>query len=136
MRNHGASPHSSAMDYDSMAADVERTLRSFTHSKSCTLMGHSMGGRVAMKVASMYPDLVDKLIVVDVSPESGKPEAAELMSDYLDVMLELNHANLRTRIEAEKYVASRVEVIALYDFVRKSNRVNMIILNNSLEIIF
>jgi pimeloyl-ACP methyl ester carboxylesterase len=67
LRNHGASPHHPLMDYPSMAADLLRFIE--THElKAPSLLGHSMGGKVAMWFALNHPERVDKLIVADIAP--------------------------------------------------------------------
>ncbi|XP_022666957.1 protein ABHD11-like isoform X2 [Varroa jacobsoni] len=66
-RNHGDSPHSQEMSVRDMAADLVR----FTKDNSlprCIYLGHSLGGRAVMTLALTQPQLVDKLIVVDISP--------------------------------------------------------------------
>lgn len=72
LRNHGRSPHHEGMDYEMMAADVAATLEELSIDR-CELLGHSMGGKVAMRVALDYPDLVDKLIIVDMAPRAYRP---------------------------------------------------------------
>ncbi|MBL4762001.1 MAG: alpha/beta fold hydrolase [Gammaproteobacteria bacterium] len=64
--NHGLSPHSDTMDYQSMAAQV-LSLLSF-EPRPVTIMGHSMGGKVAMWLALNHPERVEKLVVVDIAP--------------------------------------------------------------------
>jgi len=67
MRNHGASPHHPIMDYPAMADD----LLLFMESQGLTtasLLGHSMGGKVAMWFALNHPERMDKLIVADIAP--------------------------------------------------------------------
>ncbi|MEM9930096.1 MAG: alpha/beta fold hydrolase [Bacteroidota bacterium] len=72
LRNHGRSFHADAMDYSLMATDVAETLEELTIDE-CYLLGHSMGGKVAMQVALDYPELVRKLIVVDIAPRRYRP---------------------------------------------------------------
>ncbi|NOT85852.1 MAG: alpha/beta fold hydrolase [Methylococcaceae bacterium] len=69
MRNHGLSPHVEPMDYPTMAADLHDFIvqRGFI---SVSILGHSMGGKVALWFAVHYPELLHKLIVVDISPAS------------------------------------------------------------------
>lgn len=67
-RNHGRSPHADRMDYDVMAADV-REFIDREGLEGATLLGHSMGGKTAMQTALSYPDVVDRLIVVDMAPK-------------------------------------------------------------------
>lgn len=66
-RNHGASPHHPEMTYAAMAADLrEHVVRN--NLGRITLLGHSMGGKMAVAFASTFPELVEKLIVVDIAP--------------------------------------------------------------------
>ncbi|GJD07733.1 Alpha/beta hydrolase domain-containing protein 11 [Galdieria sulphuraria] len=67
LRNHGSSPHSSVMNYKVFAEDVIRFLKDHGISRS-VIIGHSMGGKVGMKVALEYPQLVSELVVVDLAP--------------------------------------------------------------------
>lgn len=66
-RNHGDSEHSDKMGFEDMALDIVKML-SEIKAKSCTPIGHSLGGRTSMTLALMEPELVDKLAVIDVSP--------------------------------------------------------------------
>src|SRR5674476_1581412 len=66
LRNHGQSPHSSNFNYDVMAEDIVELLDDLGM-PSAVIMGHSMGGKVAMQFALQYPEKTDKLIVVDIS---------------------------------------------------------------------
>ncbi len=69
LRNHGQSPHVQEMNYPAMAADVKSFLMEHKVKKAC-LLGHSMGGKVAMWAALKNPELIDKLIIVDIAPVS------------------------------------------------------------------
>jgi pimeloyl-ACP methyl ester carboxylesterase len=72
LRNHGRSFHADAMNYPLMAEDVAVALEAL-NIHQCYLLGHSMGGKVAMQTAHTYPDLVLKLIVVDIAPRRYRP---------------------------------------------------------------
>jgi pimeloyl-ACP methyl ester carboxylesterase len=67
LRNHGESPHGADTAYATMAADVVETL-SALDALPCRLLGHSMGGKVAMRLALAAPAQVDRLIVADIAP--------------------------------------------------------------------
>ena len=67
MRNHGASAHDPAMDYATMAADVLETLDA-EGALPAAVIGHSMGGKVAMRLALAAPDQVRRLVVADIAP--------------------------------------------------------------------
>ena len=66
-RNHGASPHVPVMDYPSMASDLSAFLDEREIASAC-LVGHSMGGKVAMWFALNHPERIARLIVVDIAP--------------------------------------------------------------------
>lgn len=79
LRNHGASPHSPLMDYAVMAEDLSQF---FTDAKldKASLLGHSMGGKVAMRFIADHPKSVDKLMVVDIAPRSYPPTHRPLLA--------------------------------------------------------
>lgn len=77
LRNHGDSPHTSQHSYEYLAEDVQHFLRDHGIEK-IALMGHSMGGRCAMLFALQYPELVERLIIVDISPVTTSPNLHEL----------------------------------------------------------
>ncbi|MGG5818121.1 alpha/beta fold hydrolase [Falsiroseomonas sp. HW251] len=67
LRNHGASPHAATMSYAEMAEDVAETLRA-KGAAPAAIIGHSMGGKVAMALALAHPDVVERLLVADIAP--------------------------------------------------------------------
>lgn len=67
LRNHGASPWADEMTIPAMAGDV-RAYISKNDLASVILIGHSMGGKAAMRLALESPALVERLIVVDIAP--------------------------------------------------------------------
>ena len=72
LRNHGKSEHTPSMEFDAMAEDVRQFMES-QGMKTCTLIGHSLGGRAAMGFALLYPQLVSKLVAVDIAPVAYEP---------------------------------------------------------------
>jgi len=70
MRNHGESDHHESMTYKEMAEDVIRLMDKLLI-KKFTLLGHSMGGKTAISLASLFPDRLDGLIVVDTAPNDN-----------------------------------------------------------------
>jgi pimeloyl-ACP methyl ester carboxylesterase len=103
MRNHGDSPHAPAMDYDTMAADVAETLAAMA-ALPCALIGHSMGGKVAMRTALTRPDAVTRLLVSDMSPVAYAPPSA----DYAAAMAALDLAPGLTRAAADAHLSDAV----------------------------
>lgn len=72
LRNHGRSPHSRTMNYPVMAQDVREFIDEHGMEPP-TLLGHSMGGKVAMQLAAQHPNEIEKLIVVDIAPRAYPP---------------------------------------------------------------
>ena len=66
-RNHGRSPHSVEFNYPVMADDLHDFFQQHSIPKA-HLIGHSMGGKTVMQFAFQYPDLIAKLIVIDIAP--------------------------------------------------------------------
>ena len=72
LRNHGRSPHSRVMNYPALTQDVRELI--VEHSlTSPFVLGHSMGGKVAMQLATQHPDEVGNLIIVDIAPKAYPP---------------------------------------------------------------
>lgn len=72
LRNHGQSPRDAAMDYPAMAADVAETMAAHG-ALPAAVLGHSMGGKVAMTLALTRPEAVARLVVADVAPVTYPP---------------------------------------------------------------
>jgi pimeloyl-ACP methyl ester carboxylesterase len=85
LRNHGRSPHSYMHNYLAMALDVIDLLNDIGLDKAI-IVGHSMGGKVAMQMAFSYPQRVQKLVVVDIAPKAYQ----QLLSPAQHVLEHLN----------------------------------------------
>ena len=79
LRNHGKSPHTDEMNYDLMANDVVELMGEL-HIDSAIVLGHSMGGKVAMTLALNHPGKVAKLIVADIAPKKYPPHHDEVIA--------------------------------------------------------
>jgi esterase len=99
LRNHGDSPHSDQLDYQVMAEDV-RQLIVRLGLESCCIVGHSMGGKVAMQLALSFPDLIEKLVIVDIAPVSY-PEDADGHMNVLATMDAVKLGEIKSRTQAE-----------------------------------
>jgi len=86
MRNHGASPHATAMDYAAMAADVLETLDQRS-ALPAALIGHSMGGKAAMMAALEQPEQVTLLVAGDIAPVAYQHDNARIAAAMLAVRL-------------------------------------------------
>ncbi len=86
LRNHGTSPHDPAMSYQAMAGDVMETLDQHGVQQA-GIVGHSMGGKVAMQAALLYPGRVSRLLVADIAPVPYAPHYRTIAQAMLDVKL-------------------------------------------------
>lgn len=96
--DHGRSPWSDDVTYEAMAREVIDLLHSLDQATPVTLVGHSMGGKVAMLVAVTEPTLVGRLVVVDIAPTPGPTDVFER---YLDAMLALDLGRVTSRGDAD-----------------------------------
>lgn len=114
-RNHGRSPHTKEMNYELMAKDVADYCKT-KDLRDVILLGHSMGGKTAMWVAVDYPDLVEKLIVVDISPKYYPPHHQQI----LEGLAALNEKSLNSRSEAEEFLSKFIKEKAVRLFLLKN----------------
>lgn len=115
MRNHGRSFHSEEFNYRVMANDIFEYCQNHNLVK-IDLIGHSMGGKIAMLFASTYPKLVDKLIIADIGPKYYKPH-------HQDILAGLNAVDFSTkpdRSEVEEVLAHYIPDFGTRQFLMKS----------------
>ncbi|XP_046820074.1 protein ABHD11 isoform X3 [Vespa crabro] len=118
-RNHGDSPHSSEMSYKHMAKDVVQLLNDLELEKAI-LIGHSMGGSTMMYLALHYPELVEKLVVVDMSPARPSPSLTEMVNIFKvmrSITLDGSPSLSKARKMAEEQLAKVVKPLALRQFL-------------------
>ena len=100
LRNHGHSPHLNGMSYREMAADIIDVLAHENLTK-IHLLGHSMGGKVAMTLALNNPDMVEKLLVVDIAPKTYPLWHQKVLA----AMLETPLSSLQSRQAVDQHLA-------------------------------
>ena len=115
LRNHGDSPHANALNYRVMADDVREFMRS-AGIEECAFIGHSMGGKVAMQLALSHPELLTRLMVVDIAPVAYPP-ATDGQMDVLAGMEAMEVEALSSRKEAEQRLVATIEDEATRKFV-------------------
>lgn len=139
LRNHGNSPHSDDFSLECMADDVYELFQKLQIS-SAHVLGHSMGGRVALAFADKYPDLVGKLVIVDIAPR--KYSGSKSIANLLEVMRRVNLANLTSISEIEsllkKYIPDeRVRFLVMKNTKRGEQgfewKLNLEIIYQSIE---
>ena len=125
--NHGHSPWTDRVDYLDMAELVATELEQL--GEPVTLVGHSMGGKVAMQLALRRPELLRALVVVDIAPVSYPPtggrtddpdEEASPFAAYIDAMRALDVDQLTTRDEADAALREAVPSRMVRSFLLQS----------------
>lgn len=103
LRNHGASPWADGMSYREMVEDLRATLRArgIEHG---ALLGHSMGGKVAMLMALLHPGEVDRLVIVDIAPAANPPN----LLAYIRAMRAVDLRGVKRRAEVDVALAGAV----------------------------
>ncbi|RME18920.1 MAG: alpha/beta fold hydrolase [Bacteroidetes bacterium] len=115
LRNHGQSPHDDEMNYEVMARDVKELVDAESI-QSPVMMGHSMGGKVTMMFDRLYPDVLKKLIVVDILPK-------QYPGGHTEVFQALNAVNfdlVKTRKDAEDILRQHLKDEAVIQFLLKN----------------
>lgn len=115
LRNHGLSPHSAVWDYNVMSEDLKELITDLNLNK-VVLLGHSMGGKVAMTFAFNYPELLEKLIVVDIGPKYYPPHH----QDVLRALTAVNFNTIKTRKEAEAVLSDFISDYGTKQFLLKN----------------
>jgi esterase len=115
LRNHGLSPHSDEMDYLAMANDIVQLMATLKIQKA-HLIGHSMGGKVAMQVALTHSELVDKLVVLDIAPVSYPARHTKI----LEALNAVKNADIGDRKQADLIMQPYIEELGVRQFLLKS----------------
>ncbi|MDR9424643.1 MAG: alpha/beta fold hydrolase [Marinobacter sp.] len=115
LRNHGSSPHTDEMSYPAMAEDVVAYMDARGIDEA-SILGHSMGGKVAMQVALSYPERVTSVIAADIAPVSYEPRHDAI----LEGLKSLDLAGVTSRREADKRLAEHVDTPGVRQFLLKN----------------
>lgn len=97
LRNHGRSPHSKEFDYEVMCQDLLKYIKDNNLNKPI-ILGHSLGGKLAMKFAFTHSNMLEKLIVVDIAPRKYNVDFHQNLLQKL-YRLDLNDFVKRSDIE-------------------------------------
>lgn len=114
-RNHGKSPHSDQHNYTVMADDLNEFIEDHQIEKPIVL-GHSMGGKTAMRFATKYSDKLAKLIVVDIAPRFYPIHHRTIIDGLLAIPIN----ELKTRTEADTVLSAYVKEMGLRQFLLKN----------------
>ncbi|KGY12422.1 histidine kinase [Vibrio tubiashii] len=116
LRNHGLSFQSHQHNYALMAQDVYQLLQHLNLSRY-TVIGHSMGGKVAMKLAELAQDQVDKLLVLDMAPVRYSQSRHDNVFNGLKAVIKQKPTQ---RKQALEILAEHIELEGVRQFLSKS----------------
>ena len=114
-RNHGKSFHSNLFNYEILAVDLKNYIDHY-NIKKFSLIGHSMGGKTAMMFSSMYPQLIKKLIIVDILPVFYSNDYDKI----IDSLKSLDLKKLVSRVNIDKALESEFKEPAFRAFLLKN----------------
>jgi esterase len=112
LRNHGRSPWAATMTFDEMAGDVALLIER-QGLAPVTVIGHSLGGKVAMRLALLRPELVRRLVVVDVAPAAY----SHTFGPFVEAMQQVDLAAVRRRSDAERQLESTIGDAVVRNFL-------------------
>lgn len=117
LRNHGQSPHHPVFNLDVMAQDI-REFTTDNDLQEIILIGHSLGGKIAMQVALENPETVKKLVVVDVGLNIPPPDNDH--QQLINAMISVDFSTTRSRSDVEKQLKDKIASLKLRQFLLKN----------------
>jgi pimeloyl-ACP methyl ester carboxylesterase len=137
-RNHGRSSHNQEFDYKTLAGDLKNFIEQHGIVKPI-VMGHSMGGKAAMNFAVQYPEMLDRLIVVDIAPKAYTVHHDSILEGLNAIPI----GTLQSRDEADKILSEFVPEMDVRQFLLKNLsrkpeggfawKINLPVIDNNLE---
>jgi esterase len=138
LRNHGQSPHDEIHSYQVMADDIVELMQDLNLNK-VDIIGHSMGGKVVLKLLNSYAEKINKAVVIDIAPWSYPVHHREILDALLSIDLNIN----RTRKDVERALSEKIKDQGTLFFLLKNLywqspdqlawRFNLKILNQQIE---
>ncbi len=124
MRNHGNSPFSNEHSYALMKDDIFRFIKA-QQIKKAIIIGHSMGGKAAMFFAADFPEKVQSLIIIDISPRSYKshyefdPQSID-HKNIIAAMLSVNLSTIQHREDVDSILSHSIKPLRVRQFLLKN----------------
>lgn len=118
--DHGSSAWTDRVDYTHMADTVADVIRDRLPGEQVRLVGHSMGGKTAMVLALRHPDLVERLVVVDISPVAT--QGMTQFEHLLGALTSLDLTRLTRRGEADAALADAIPEAGVRGFLLQNLR--------------
>lgn len=114
-RNHGRSFHEDEFNYEVLVDDLYHYIQ-YHDLENVYLIGHSMGGKTAMLFAVTYPEIVDKLIVVDISPRKYQPHHNAILAGLNSIDFSIDN----TRTLVDKKLSKLIPEFGVRQFLLKN----------------
>lgn len=114
-RNHGRSFHTDDFSYELMVEDLAYYIKHY-QLENVSIIGHSMGGKTAMLFATTYPELIEKLIVADISPRFYSPHHHLI----LEALNTVDFTVQKTRREVENVLKQFIDEEGIRQFLLKN----------------
>lgn len=119
VRNHGKSFHDEEMNYKLMAEDIVRLLSTLSTEK-VHLVGHSMGGKIAMQVAHDHADILKSTTVIDIAPR----QYPKVHDHIFDAIQSIDLSSINSRKEADQRLSEFISHLDVRQFLLKNlNRI-------------
>ncbi len=115
LRNHGRSPHSDDFSYELMAGDLAELMDAEGIDKA-SIVGHSMGGKTTMTFARLFPERVNRIVVVDIGVKSYPPHHQTILAGLRSIDAD----KLQSRGEAEDAMKAHIHDFGVRQFLLKS----------------
>ncbi|XP_060533373.1 protein ABHD11-like [Cylas formicarius] len=122
LRNHGDSPHCDDQSYDNVIIDLLRFFQRLELHK-VSILGHDIGGRAGMLFALKYPELVEKLIVIDMSPITTSHNFTSF-ADILYALSKMSFPSNLPLLEARAYATAHLSKV-----IKSKGIMNFILMN-------
>ncbi len=126
LRNHGRSPHASGATLDALSRDVIASIEKLGISKTSggvSVVGHSLGGKIAMRLSQMRPDLISSLVMIDIAPVAYNGDnnvGWKSVQNVVRAASALDPSPFRTRAEVEAALALHVPEPGVRSFVAQN----------------
>lgn len=143
LRNHGQSPHDPIFNFHVLVGDLHELIKD-QGLKDVNLIGHSLGGKTAMFFALEYPELLNKLVVVDIAFSRYSYSMEHQM--LIDAMMEVDFSSVHSRSDVDRQLEKNIHSLKLRQFLLKNIywkdketlgwRVNLPVLKESLPRMF
>lgn len=119
LRNHGRSPHAATHGYPDMCDDLLDYLEE-TKPGKVRIIGHSMGGKLAMIFALLHPELVERLVVVDMAPAAYRNPESSFHTRLIDILQQIDLSAHRERGTIREELERRLQDRRLAMFLSKN----------------